>query len=106
MDCVDSQHLFSIFSDWLRRLRRGKHLAQYRFLGRYYLIPIDGSQYFSSTTIHCPGCLHSTSKKGTRYYHQILQAVIVQPDMRQVLIFRSWQHMLEFIHAPPDLYAP
>lgn len=85
LDCVDSRHLFPIFSDWLHRLQRGKHLAQYRFLDRYYLVPIDGSQYFSSTKIHCPGCLHTTSKKGTRYYHQILQAVIVHPDMRQVL---------------------
>jgi hypothetical protein len=85
LDYVDSQRLFPIFSDWLHRLQRGKHLAQYKFLDRYYLVPIDGSQYFSSTKIHCPGCLHTTSKKGTRYYHQILQAVIVHPDMRQVL---------------------
>lgn len=86
LDYVDSQDLFPIFSDWLHRLQRGKHLSQYRFLDRYYLVPIDGSQYFSSTKIHCPWCLHKTSKKGTtRYYHQILQAVIVHPDMRQVL---------------------
>jgi hypothetical protein len=82
---INSQHLFPIFSDWLHRLHRGKHLAHYKFLDRYYLVPIDGSQYFSSTKIHCPGCLHTTSKKQTRYYHQILQAVIVHPDMRQVL---------------------
>jgi len=85
LDYVDSQDLFPIFSDWLHRLQRGKYLTQYRFLDRYYLVPIDGSQYFSSTKIHCPGCLHKTSKKDTRYYHQILQAVIVHPDMRQVL---------------------
>lgn len=85
LDYVDSQHLFPIFSDWLNRFQRGKHLTQYRFLDRSYLVPVDGSQYFSSTKIHCPGCLHTTSKKGTRYYHQILQAVIVHPDMRQVL---------------------
>ena len=85
LDHVDSQHLFPIFSDWLHRLQRGKHLAQYRFLDRYYLVPIDGSQYFTSTKIHCPWCLHTTSKNRTRYYHQILQAVIVHPDMRQVL---------------------
>jgi len=24
----------------------------------------------------------------------------------QILLFRSWQHMLECIHAPPELYAP
>jgi len=24
----------------------------------------------------------------------------------QILLFRSWQHMLQCIHAPPELYAP
>ena len=99
----------------------------------------------------------TNSKSDTRYYHQILQAVIVHPDMRQVLplapepiqntdgsleltdkkgrrhryrwvndvplngskdadqvnffeyeilLFRDWQHFLNFIHAPPDIYAP
>jgi len=74
-----------IFSDWLHRLQRGKHLEPYRFLDRYYLVPVDGSQYFSSNTIQCSGCLRANSKSGTRYYHQILQSVIVHPDMRQVL---------------------
>ena len=67
LDYVDSQDLFPIFSDWLHRLQRGKHLTQYRFLDRYYLVPIDGSQYFSSTKIHCPGCLHKTSKNTLRH---------------------------------------
>jgi hypothetical protein len=87
-DCLDpipTGQLYEIFADWLQRLQRGKHLVDYRFLERYYLVPIDGSQYFSSDTIHCPGCLRAKSKTGIRYYHQILQAVIVHPAMRQVL---------------------
>jgi hypothetical protein len=85
LDQVDTQRLLAIFSDWLQRLQRGKHLADYTFLDRFYLVPVDGSQYFSSTHIHCPSCLRATSKARTRYYHQILQAVIVHPDMRQVM---------------------
>jgi hypothetical protein len=26
--------------------------------------------------------------------------------MFQILLFRDWQHFLNFIHAPPDVYAP
>lgn len=85
LDQVPTQKLFPIFSDWLHRLQRSKHLFRYTFLDRYYLVTVDGSQYFSSSTIHCPGCLRSTSKGHTRYYHQILQAAIVHPRMRQVL---------------------
>ena len=85
LDQVSTKQLDPIFTDWLQRLQRGKHLEPYRFLNRFYLVPIDGSQYFSSGTIHCSGCLRANSKSATRYYHQILQAVIVHPDMRQVL---------------------
>jgi len=85
LDQVSTKQLDPIFTDWLQRLQRGKHLEPYRFLNRFYLVPIDGSQYFSSGTIHCSGCLQANSKSATRYYHQILQAVIVHPDMRQVL---------------------
>jgi hypothetical protein len=49
-------------------------------------MPVDGSQYFSSQKISCPSCLTKTSKKGViRYSHQILQAVIVHPDNKQVI---------------------
>jgi hypothetical protein len=85
LDQIPTQQLDSIFSDWLGRLQRGKYLEPYRFLDRYHLVPIDGSQYFTSNSIHCSGCLRANSKSGTRYYHQILQAVIVHPDMRQVM---------------------
>ncbi len=85
LDQIPTNLLNPIFSDWLQRLQRGKHLEPYRFLDRYYLVPVDGSQYFSSNTIQCSGCLRANSKSGTRYYHQILQGVIVHPDIRQVL---------------------
>ena len=85
LDQLPTKKLEPIFSDWLGRLQRGKHLEKYRFLDRYYLVPIDGSQYFTSKNIHCSGCLRANSKSGTRYYHQSLQAGIVHPEMRQVL---------------------
>jgi hypothetical protein len=66
-------------------LQRGKHLVNYQFLDGSYLVSIDGSEYFSSENIHCPHCLVTTSKGKQRYHHQILQSVIVHPDMRQVL---------------------
>lgn len=85
LDQVPTESLEPIFTDWLQRLQRSKHLADYRFWGRYYLVAMDGSQYFSSHAIQCPGCLHTTGKGPTRYHHNILQAVIVHPDRRQVL---------------------
>jgi len=78
--------LSGIFSVFLQRLQRGQQLSRYRLLGGKYLVAIDGSQYFSSDSISCPRCLKTESAKGDiHYHHQILQAVIVHPDLRQVL---------------------
>jgi len=86
LDMLPTEALSPIFSDFLGDLQRGKHLVKYQLLDGKYLIPIDGSEYFSSEKIHCPHCLHKKPAKGDiRYYRQILQAAMVHPDQRQVL---------------------
>lgn len=84
IDQIPPAVLEGCFSDFLHRLQRGKQLSAYELIGGMYLVPIDGSQYFSSEKVNCPHCL-SAGKGKKRYYHQILQAAIVHPDMRQVL---------------------
>ena len=85
LDRVDPSDLAPIFSDLLSRLQRGKHLVNYQLFEGMYLVSIDGSEYFSSKNIQCPHCLITESKGKRRYHHQILQSVIVNPDMRQVI---------------------
>ncbi|MBW2152263.1 MAG: hypothetical protein JRH18_11400 [Deltaproteobacteria bacterium] len=86
LDWVSPQAIEPVFPDFLHRLQRGKQLAQYQFINGMYLVSLDGSQYFSSEKVHCPNCLITESKNGTlRYHHQILQPVIVHPDIKQVL---------------------
>jgi hypothetical protein len=84
-DRVPTEELSGIFSAFLHQMQRGHQLSPYQLLGGKYLIAIDGSQYFSSEKVNCPQCLKKESAKGVRYHHQILQAVIIHPDMRQVL---------------------
>lgn len=86
LDTLPIESLSPIFADFLCSLQRGKHLAKYQVLDKKYLVPIDGSEYFSSEKIHCPHCLQKKSAKGgVRYHHQILQATIVHPDESHVL---------------------
>jgi hypothetical protein len=87
LDGVSNESIDGVFDDLFSALQRGQHLAQYQVLDGYYLVPIDGSEYFSSKTIHCPHCLTTKSKKKIRYHHQILQAAMVHPDKRQVIPF-------------------
>jgi len=85
-DRAPTQALSGIFPTLVSLLQRGRQLDRFRFLNEKYLIPIDGSEYFSSEKISCPCCLKTRSAKGTvRCHHQILQAVIVHPDIRQAL---------------------
>ena len=86
IDGVVPEELTPLFDDFFRPLQRGKHLEQYQILGGRYIVTIDGSQYFTSEKISCPGCLIREGKKGTiRYSHQIVQPAIMHPDMRQVI---------------------
>ena len=86
LDNAPFSEVKKIFADFFRLLQRGKQLEAFRFMDNRYLVPIDGSGYFSSSKIECAGCLKKKSKKGeTRYEHHILQAVIVCPGQKQVI---------------------
>jgi len=86
LDNASNHEIENIFSDFFRLLQRGKQLERFQFLDGYYLIPLDGSGYFSSEKISCQSCLTKTSEKGkVRYEHQILQAVMVCPGEKQVI---------------------
>jgi len=75
-----------LFKDYLRRLRRGKHLELYRVLGKYYYTPMDGTTFFSSRKIRCKKCLeYHINELEPNCRHQALQAVIVCPGIKQVL---------------------
>ncbi len=86
IDDHDPEPINEVFCEYFRRLQRGKHLDQFRFLDEGYLLTMDGTEYFRSQTINCPRCLHSsTPTSGDTYYHQILQTTLVHPEKRQVI---------------------
>ena len=86
IDLIPTDELSGIFPAFLSHLQRGRQLSQYQLLNGKYLVALDGAEYFSSDNISCPQCLKKESATGDiRYHHQILQAVIVHPDLRQVL---------------------
>jgi hypothetical protein len=86
LDEVDPERLRSVFGDVFRQLQRGKALEPYVFYAGAYLLSLDGTGYFSSPTIHCDSCQVKEHKDGTvTYQHQMLGAVIVHPDIREVI---------------------
>lgn len=86
LDACEPDQVEAVFSDFFRQLQRGKELESYQVLEGRYLIVLDGTEYFSSEKIRCPGCLFKKSSTGqVRYHHQILQAALIHPDHRQVI---------------------
>lgn len=86
LDTIPTKCLHPAFSMLLKHLQRGKQLLAYKLDSGHHLIALDGSQYFSSEKINCPSCLTYKGATGARRYsHQILQAVMINPHVRQVL---------------------
>jgi hypothetical protein len=85
LDPLDPEALRPAFRAVHRHLQRHKALETYSFLDGYYLVSIDGTGQFASSVIHCPECCSKQVKGRTCYYHQLLAAVIVHPDVPTVL---------------------
>jgi hypothetical protein len=86
LDELPSHVLRPLFRGVFGQLQRGKVLEQYVCLDGSYLLSLDGTGYFSSDTIHCDSCLEKKHADGTiTYSHQMLAAVIVHPDRREVI---------------------
>jgi hypothetical protein len=86
LDPVSPESLRPVFKSVFRQLQRGKALEPLLFLEDYYLLALDGTGYFASKTIHCASCLRKVHRNGSvTYYHQMLGAAIIHPDVRAVI---------------------
>jgi len=86
LDDVEPESLRPVYKDVFRQLQRGKVLEEYQILGKHYLLPLDGTGYFSSKKIHCQDCLVKQLRNGERlYHHQMLGAAIVHPNLKTVI---------------------
>src|SRR5499427_5830248 len=86
LDPVTPESLRYAFKLVFRQLQRGKALEPMVFLDGHYLVALDGTEYFSSKTIHCASCLHKEHRNGSiTYCHQMLGAAMIHPDFREVI---------------------
>ena len=86
LDPVSPESVRPLFKSVFGQLQRGKALEAMMFLDDYYLLALDGTEYFSSKTIHCASCLQKVHHNGSiTYYHQMLGAALIHPDQRAVI---------------------
>lgn len=85
LDGVNPEYLQDFFAKRFGHLKQSKVLDKYLFLGKYYLVSIDGVEYFSSQKVKCEKCLTKQHKGcDVTYTHSMLGAVIVHPDQKEV----------------------
>jgi hypothetical protein len=87
LDPVEPRQLRPLFDEVFRQLQRGKALEPFVFHQGCYLLSLDGTGYFSSSSIHCDSCLEKVNKQTGEitYQHQMLAAVLMHPDRREVV---------------------
>lgn len=84
LDEVDPVALRGAFKRVFALLQRGKGLEGFTWLD-HYLLSVDGTGYFSSSRVHCKHCCEKRHRNGqVTYCHQMLGAVLVHPEQREV----------------------
>jgi hypothetical protein len=80
LDPVPPEESFPLFTHILDGLYDRSCLEYYRSIDATLRVPIDGTQYFSSTKICCKPCTVTNPKKGqTHYSHTVVTPVIAAP---------------------------
>lgn len=85
LDPVEPEALRGAFRAVHRQVQRHKGLEPYVYWDGYYLLSVDGTGQFASSAISCPECCCKTTRGKVSYYHQLLGAVIVHPELKTVL---------------------
>jgi hypothetical protein len=87
LDATAPSALAPLFTHIIDGLQGEGVLDRYRFgLNENLLIALDGTQYFSSTALHCPNCLQKTQANGrTLYSHTVVTPVLVRPGEDKVI---------------------
>lgn len=86
LDSIPGDAFSPLFKDYFSRLRRHKHFEDFEVLPGLLMCVIDGTQYHSSTSIKCDGCLTKARKNGEiTYSHSVLQGAVMHPGKKQVL---------------------
>lgn len=94
LDNVSPNAVFPVFDRIFNALQETKHIDKFRFINQL-LIPLDGTEFYSSNKMHCDKCSKREHKNGTTtYFHSVITPVIVHPQHRRV------------ISLPPEFITP
>jgi hypothetical protein len=86
LDKINPNMLFEVFISVYQTLKNKGFLKQYEVLDEQLLVPLDGTEYFSSKSINCEKCSSRTHKNDSvTYFHTAILPVIASPNIEQVI---------------------
>ena len=86
LDSIPPELLFPLFGDILDVLHELDYLKPFRSVNDDLLIPLDGTQYHSSKSIHCDQCSQRQHRNGQiTYSHTVITPVIAAPGSNTVI---------------------
>ena len=95
LDPIRPSFLDAVYLEVFEGLEQQGALTRFRVLSDQLLLALDGTQYFSSKTIHCPNCLRRQTAPGhILHSHSAITPVIVCPGRSEV------------IALPPEFITP
>lgn len=94
LDEVDSQEERKLLPIFFERRRRAGWASDYQTrldngldAGTYYVVALDGTDYFSSTKIACSNCLRRKDREGQLHcYHAVVAATLVKYRSHQIFL--------------------
>ena len=85
LDSVTPATVFPLFGNLVDALPERAGLEQLRSIGGTWLVPFEGTPYFSSQKIHCEHCSTRQHQRKTTYCHQVVTPVIAAPNQSPVI---------------------
>lgn len=86
LDPVAPSHFFPVFSYIFDGLYSHGYLQPLMGFNNTLLVALDATDYFRSSTIHCPQCCQTHHRNGSvSYSHKAITPVLVAPGHEQVL---------------------
>lgn len=99
LDGAPTEPLRALLPYYFEKIRRAGWAAQFKTPvplpatapGRhpatqnYYVVALDGTQYFHSTAIQCPGCLRRLVKSEVHHSHVVVAATLIQAGTHRIL---------------------
>jgi hypothetical protein len=87
LDPLPPERLFPLFETGWQILKATGILSAFQVFNQQYLIALDGTQYFSSRTVQCEACTHTTGATGiTTYSHTVLLPMLVAPQQPHAVV--------------------